>query len=29
MCADCVAAEGGRIVECPNCGDFTEFVRIN
>merc|ERR1712070_867885 len=28
MCEDCVAAEGGRVVECPNCGDFTEFVRV-
>ena len=27
LCADCVSAEGGRILECPVCGDFTEFVR--
>jgi hypothetical protein len=27
MCAECVAAAGGRVVECPMCEDFTEFVR--
>lgn len=27
MCADCVAAAGTRVLECPNCEEFTEFVR--
>jgi hypothetical protein len=27
LCEDCVSAEGGRILECPICGDFTEFVK--
>lgn len=27
LCAECVAADGGRILECPLCNDFTEFVR--
>lgn len=27
MCADCVAAAGSRIVQCPICEEFTEFVR--
>ena len=27
LCEDCVSAEGGRILECPVCGDFTEFVK--
>jgi len=27
LCADCVAAAGSRILECPNCEEFTEFVR--
>lgn len=27
LCADCVEAQGSRILECPNCEEFTEFVR--
>lgn len=27
LCAECVAAEGARVLECPNCEEFTEFVR--
>lgn len=27
LCGDCVAAAGGRIIECPLCNDFTEFIR--
>lgn len=27
LCEGCVSAEGGRILECPICGDFTEFVK--
>ena len=27
LCEDCVSADGGRIIECPICEDFTEFVR--
>jgi hypothetical protein len=27
LCADCVAAAGGRILECPLCNEFTEFIR--
>lgn len=27
LCADCVAADGARVLECPNCEEFTEFVR--
>lgn len=29
LCADCVAAAGGRILECPICEEFTEFVRAS
>jgi len=29
MCGDCVAAAGGRILECPICEEFTEFVRAS
>lgn len=28
LCAECVATDGGRVLECPNCGDYTEFVRF-
>ena len=27
LCEDCASHEGGRVLECPSCGDFTEFVR--
>jgi len=27
LCADCVASQGARVLECPNCEEFTEFVR--
>lgn len=27
MCAGCVAAAGGRVLECPLCKEFSEFVR--
>ena len=27
LCGECVGEEGGRILECPVCEDFTEFVR--
>jgi len=27
LCADCVEAQGSRVLECPNCEEFTEFVR--
>merc|ERR1712070_1171292 len=27
LCAGCVAAAGARVLECPNCEEFTEFVR--
>ena len=27
LCEDCASHEGGRVLECPICGDFTEFVR--
>ena len=27
LCENCVRAEGGRVLECPACGEFTEFVR--
>jgi len=27
MCAGCVEAAGARVMECPNCEEFTEFVR--
>ena len=27
LCEDCASDEGGRVLECPICGDFTEFVR--
>ena len=27
LCEDCASSEGGRVIECPICYDFTEFVR--
>jgi len=27
LCTECVAATGARVLECPKCGEFTEFVR--
>ena len=27
LCEGCVSTEGGRILECPVCGDFSEFVK--
>lgn len=27
LCAECVAAAGARVLQCPNCEEFTEFVR--
>jgi len=27
LCAECVAASGGRVLECPQCEEFTEFER--
>lgn len=27
LCAECVEAEGSRVLECPNCEEYTEFVR--
>jgi len=27
LCAGCVEASGARILECPQCEEFTEFVR--
>merc|ERR1712046_525654 len=27
LCAGCVEAAGARVMECPNCEEFTEFVR--
>lgn len=27
LCTGCVEASGARVMECPNCEEFTEFVR--
>jgi hypothetical protein len=27
LCEGCVAAAGARVIECPACEDFTEFIR--
>jgi hypothetical protein len=29
VCANCVKTAGSRILECPGCGEFTEFVQAN